>query len=136
MLRELELKGKYERFGWPAQPRPDVKPPEGWSLPLITLLMHFGGLGDRTVVISAGTYASLSAFVQEVSTSIEGVAGDEFDDPLGNLALVEDVPGRLDARQLFARPHHEGVFVFLRRRHLPQSRGDELLRRDGQGGVS
>ncbi|HMK07596.1 MAG TPA: S9 family peptidase [Anaerolineales bacterium] len=36
MLRELELKGKYERFGWPAQPRPDFKPPEGWSLPLIT----------------------------------------------------------------------------------------------------
>lgn len=36
MLRELELKGKYERFGWPAQARPDVKPPDGWSLPLIT----------------------------------------------------------------------------------------------------
>jgi dipeptidyl aminopeptidase/acylaminoacyl peptidase len=36
MLRELELKGKYERFGWPAQPRPDARPPDGWSLPLIT----------------------------------------------------------------------------------------------------
>ncbi len=36
MLRELELKGKYERFGWPAQSRPDVKPPPGWNLPLIT----------------------------------------------------------------------------------------------------
>lgn len=36
MLRELETKGKYERYGWPAQARPDVKPPEGWNLPLIT----------------------------------------------------------------------------------------------------
>lgn len=36
MLRELELKAKYERGGWPAQPRPDIKPPEGWSIPLIT----------------------------------------------------------------------------------------------------
>ena len=36
MLRELETRGKYERGGWPAQPRPDLKPPEGWSLPLIT----------------------------------------------------------------------------------------------------
>ncbi|MBM3121809.1 MAG: hypothetical protein FJZ97_06445, partial [Chloroflexi bacterium] len=36
MLRELESKGLYERSGWPAQARPDVKPPHGWSLPLIT----------------------------------------------------------------------------------------------------
>jgi dipeptidyl aminopeptidase/acylaminoacyl peptidase len=36
MLRELELKAKYERGGWPAQPRPDIKSPEGWSIPLIT----------------------------------------------------------------------------------------------------
>ena len=36
MLREFEPRGKYERGGWPAQPRPDVRPPEGWSLPLIT----------------------------------------------------------------------------------------------------
>jgi dipeptidyl aminopeptidase/acylaminoacyl peptidase len=36
MLRELELKAKYERGGWPAQPRPDIKPPEGWSIPAIT----------------------------------------------------------------------------------------------------
>jgi dipeptidyl aminopeptidase/acylaminoacyl peptidase len=36
MLRELELKAKYERGGWPAQPRPDIKPPEGWSISLIT----------------------------------------------------------------------------------------------------
>jgi dipeptidyl aminopeptidase/acylaminoacyl peptidase len=36
MLRELELKAKYERGGWPSQPRPDIKPPEGWSIPLIT----------------------------------------------------------------------------------------------------
>jgi dipeptidyl aminopeptidase/acylaminoacyl peptidase len=38
MLRELELKAKYERGGWPAQPRPDIRPPDGWSIPLITSL--------------------------------------------------------------------------------------------------
>jgi dipeptidyl aminopeptidase/acylaminoacyl peptidase len=36
MLRELESKGLYERSGWPAQTRPDIKAPPGWSLPLIT----------------------------------------------------------------------------------------------------
>lgn len=36
MLRELVTRGKYERGGWPAQARPDLKPPAGWSLPLIT----------------------------------------------------------------------------------------------------
>lgn len=36
MLRELENKGLYERGGWPAQPRPDIRPPAGWGLPLIT----------------------------------------------------------------------------------------------------
>jgi dipeptidyl aminopeptidase/acylaminoacyl peptidase len=36
MLRELESKGLYERSGWPAQARPDIRPPRGWSLPLIT----------------------------------------------------------------------------------------------------
>lgn len=30
------LEEKYERQGWPSLPRPDLKPPEGWSLPLIT----------------------------------------------------------------------------------------------------
>ena len=36
MLRELESRGQYERSGWPAQARPDIKAPRGWSLPLIT----------------------------------------------------------------------------------------------------
>ncbi|HLC04346.1 MAG TPA: S9 family peptidase [Anaerolineales bacterium] len=36
MLRELDTRGKYERGGWPAQPRPDVKPPDGWGLALVT----------------------------------------------------------------------------------------------------
>jgi dipeptidyl aminopeptidase/acylaminoacyl peptidase len=40
MLRELEVKGNYERGGWPAQSRPDVKPPQGWSLPLITAVQR------------------------------------------------------------------------------------------------
>jgi dipeptidyl aminopeptidase/acylaminoacyl peptidase len=32
----IKLTEKYERQGWPSLPRPDVKPPEGWSLSLIT----------------------------------------------------------------------------------------------------
>ncbi len=36
MQGDIELTPKYERNGWPSMPRPDVKPPEGWSLPLVT----------------------------------------------------------------------------------------------------
>jgi dipeptidyl aminopeptidase/acylaminoacyl peptidase len=32
----IELTEKYEYQGWPSLKRPDVKPPDGWSLPLIT----------------------------------------------------------------------------------------------------
>jgi dipeptidyl aminopeptidase/acylaminoacyl peptidase len=32
----IQLTEKYERNGWPALPRPDLKPPAGWSLSLIT----------------------------------------------------------------------------------------------------
>lgn len=31
-----QLKEKYERLGWPAEKRPDLEPPDGWSIPLIT----------------------------------------------------------------------------------------------------
>lgn len=31
----IKVEEKYERNGWPSLPRPDLKPPEGWSLPLI-----------------------------------------------------------------------------------------------------
>jgi dipeptidyl aminopeptidase/acylaminoacyl peptidase len=36
MFGEITLEEKYERHGWPSLPRPDLKPPEGWSLSLIT----------------------------------------------------------------------------------------------------
>jgi dipeptidyl aminopeptidase/acylaminoacyl peptidase len=36
MPEEINLSPKYERNGWPAISRPDIKPPEGWSLPLVT----------------------------------------------------------------------------------------------------
>lgn len=32
----IKLEEKYERNGWPSLPRPDLKPPAGWSLSLIT----------------------------------------------------------------------------------------------------
>lgn len=33
---EITIAGKYEHNGWPAIRRPDLKPPDGWSLSLIT----------------------------------------------------------------------------------------------------
>jgi dipeptidyl aminopeptidase/acylaminoacyl peptidase len=36
MEKPIKLTEKYERNGWPSLPRPDLKPPEGWSLSLIT----------------------------------------------------------------------------------------------------
>lgn len=46
MPAEIELTEKYERHGWPSLPRPDVKPPPGWSLSLITAvnLVHHAAL--------------------------------------------------------------------------------------------
>lgn len=35
MKGTVQLKEKYQRNGWPAVKRPDLKPPEGWSIPLI-----------------------------------------------------------------------------------------------------
>lgn len=35
MPKLIELKEKYERNGWPALPRPDLKPPKGWNLSLL-----------------------------------------------------------------------------------------------------
>jgi dipeptidyl aminopeptidase/acylaminoacyl peptidase len=36
MRSGIVLQEKYERNGWPSMPRPDLKPPDGWSLSLIT----------------------------------------------------------------------------------------------------
>jgi dipeptidyl aminopeptidase/acylaminoacyl peptidase len=38
MENPIKLTEKYERNGWPAVKRPDIKPPAGWSLSLITSL--------------------------------------------------------------------------------------------------
>lgn len=38
MPSTVEVTEKYERNGWPAQDRPDLKPPAGWSLALINSL--------------------------------------------------------------------------------------------------
>ncbi len=35
-MSQIILNEKYERNGWPSVQRPDIKPPEGWSLHLIT----------------------------------------------------------------------------------------------------
>ena len=36
MDNPIKLSEKYERSGWPSIARPDIQPPTGWSLPLIT----------------------------------------------------------------------------------------------------
>jgi dipeptidyl aminopeptidase/acylaminoacyl peptidase len=38
MEKPIKLTEKYERNGWPSVKRPDLKPPHGWSLSLITSL--------------------------------------------------------------------------------------------------
>ena len=38
MDKSIKLSEKYERNGWPSVQRPDLKPPSGWSLSLITSL--------------------------------------------------------------------------------------------------
>ena len=35
MAKLIEIQEKYERNGWPSLPRPDLKPPKGWSLSLV-----------------------------------------------------------------------------------------------------
>ena len=36
MSKIIEVTEKYERNGWPSIPRPDIKPPAGWDLSLVT----------------------------------------------------------------------------------------------------
>ncbi len=38
MEKVIKLAEKYERNGWPSLARPDIKPPDGWSLSLVTSL--------------------------------------------------------------------------------------------------
>jgi hypothetical protein len=38
MDKPIKLTEKYERNGWPSIRRPDLKPPAGWSISLITSL--------------------------------------------------------------------------------------------------
>ena len=38
MEKQIKISEKYERNGWPSLLRPDIKPPEGWNLSLITSL--------------------------------------------------------------------------------------------------
>ena len=36
MEKIIQVTEKYERNGWPSLPRPDLKPPTGWNLSLVT----------------------------------------------------------------------------------------------------
>ena len=38
MEKPIKLTEKYERNGWPSVARPDLKPPDGWSISFITSL--------------------------------------------------------------------------------------------------
>ncbi len=42
-MSNIKLEEKYERNGWPAVARPDLKPPPGWSLNLISSVSLLGG---------------------------------------------------------------------------------------------
>jgi dipeptidyl aminopeptidase/acylaminoacyl peptidase len=43
MNTPIKLEEKYEYNGWPSIARPDVKPPEGWNLSLLTAVNLLGG---------------------------------------------------------------------------------------------
>lgn len=43
MSHKIKLEEKYERHGWPAIARPDVKPPAGWDLSLLPAVNLLGG---------------------------------------------------------------------------------------------
>lgn len=36
MAKLIDIQEKYERNGWPSLPRPDIKPPKGWDLNLVS----------------------------------------------------------------------------------------------------
>lgn len=38
MQTKVQLTEKYERNNWPSMPRPDLKPPQGWSLEMLTAI--------------------------------------------------------------------------------------------------
>jgi hypothetical protein len=42
-MSDIKLEEKYERNGWPSVARPDLKPPEGWNIPLLTAVALLGG---------------------------------------------------------------------------------------------
>jgi dipeptidyl aminopeptidase/acylaminoacyl peptidase len=59
MDNPIKLTEKYERNGWPSIKRPDLKPPEGWNLSLITSLERIRSHslspdGERVVCIKDG----------------------------------------------------------------------------------
>ena len=59
MENPIKLTQKYERNGWPSLKRPDLKPPEGWNLSLITSLERIRSHalspdGERIVCIKDG----------------------------------------------------------------------------------
>ena len=58
MDNPIKLTEKYERNGWPSIKRPDLKPPQGWSLSLITSLER---IRSHTLSPDGGTIA----FIQD-----------------------------------------------------------------------
>ena len=42
-MSNIKLEEKYERKGWPSVARPDLKPPAGWSLPLLSSVALIDG---------------------------------------------------------------------------------------------
>jgi dipeptidyl aminopeptidase/acylaminoacyl peptidase len=80
MEEGIHLTEKYERNGWPSIPRPDVKPPEGWSLSLITSVnrvhnhtlspdgKRLAFIWDRENLSDVYTIASTGGWPQRVTT--------------------------------------------------------------------
>jgi dipeptidyl aminopeptidase/acylaminoacyl peptidase len=82
----IKLTEKYERQGWPSLPRPDLKPPEGWSLSLITAVnrvrnhnlspdgQHLAFIWDRENLSDVYTMSSRGSWPVRISTERDPTA--------------------------------------------------------------
>src|SRR5574341_811137 len=60
MDKPIKLTEKYERNGWPSLTRPDLKPPDGWNLSLLTSIERI-----RSHALSPDPYGEMIAYIKD-----------------------------------------------------------------------
>ena len=61
MDNPIKLTEKYERNGWPSLRRPDLKPPVGWNLSLLTSMERI-----RSHALSPDPYGKTIVFCEDI----------------------------------------------------------------------